>query len=105
MPGGGEGGGPAGIKAGEMLRGTITRAAARDFTVDPAERQRAIAFIQRRLPGLRSDPVNEVTCLFTETASEDFILDRRGPPVIASASSRHAAKSAPLTRENLANSP
>jgi len=103
LPGGRDGGVPGAIKLGEMLRGTMTTAAARDFSVDPAERQRAIAFIQRRLPGLRSDPVNEVTCLFTETASEDFILDRRGPLVIASACSGHGAKFAPLTGEILAD--
>ncbi len=40
--------------------------------------------------------MGELTCLYTSTASEDFILDRQGPFVIASACSGHGAKFAPL---------
>jgi sarcosine oxidase len=103
LPGGRDGEVTGAIKLGEMGRGTITTADARDFRVDPAARQRAIGFTAARLPGLTSTPVNEVTCLFTGTASEDFILDRRGPLVIASACSGHGAKFAPLTGEILAS--
>jgi glycine/D-amino acid oxidase-like deaminating enzyme len=57
------------------------------------------AFVRRRLGGLDPEPVGEVTCLYTTTATEDFILDRRGPVVICSACSGHGAKFAPLTGE------
>jgi sarcosine oxidase len=103
LPGGRDGAVPGAIKLGEMGRGTLTTADTRDYAVDPTERQRAISFTARRLPGLVSEPVNEVSCLFTETANEDFILDRRGPLVIASACSGHGAKFAPLTGEILAS--
>jgi monomeric sarcosine oxidase len=102
LPGGRDGAVPGAIKLGEMGRGTVTTADARDYAVDPTERRRAIRFTARRLPGLVSEPVNEASCLFTETANEDFILDRRGPLVIASACSGHGAKFAPLTGEILA---
>ena len=103
LPGGRDGEVPGAVKLGEMGRGTPTTAQARDFTVDPAARQRAIAFTRRSLPGLRPNPVNEATCLFTSTDSEDFILDRQGPLVISSACSGHGAKFAPLTGEILAD--
>ena len=103
LPGGRDGEVHGAVKLGEMGRGTLTTADARDYAVDPAERQRAVRFTARRLPGLMSEPVNEVSCLFTETANEDFILDRRGPLVIASACSGHGAKFAPLTGEILAS--
>jgi monomeric sarcosine oxidase len=103
LPGGRDGEVPGAIKLGEMGRGTLTTADARDYAVDPTERRRAIRFTAKRLPGLISEPVNEVSCLFTETANEDFILDRRGPLVIASACSGHGAKFAPLTGEILAS--
>ena len=45
------------------------------------------------------DPVGELTCLYTSTVTEDFILDRQGPFVICSACSGHGAKFAPLTGE------
>ena len=43
--------------------------------------------------------INEVTCLYTRTANEDFILDRSGPFIIASPCSGHGAKFAPLLGE------
>jgi monomeric sarcosine oxidase len=103
LPGGRDGEVPGAVKLGEMGRGTPTTAQARDFTVDPAARQRAIAFTRSSLPGLVPSPVNEATCLFTSTANEDFILDRQGPLVISSACSGHGAKFAPLVGEILAD--
>ena len=43
--------------------------------------------------------MGELTCLYTSTATEDFVLDRYGPFVICSACSGHGAKFAPLTGE------
>ena len=102
LPGGRDGEMPGAMKLGEMERGTVTTADARDFTVNPAARQRVISFASRHLPGLRGEIVNEATCLVTSTANEDFILDRVGPLVTASACSGHGAKFAPLTGEILA---
>lgn len=99
LPGGRDGEVPGAIKLGEHDHGTVTTADGRDFTVDPGARQRTIAFARRRLPGLDPVPVNEVTCLYTTTAREDFILDRQGPFVIASPCSGHGAKFAPLLGE------
>jgi len=67
--------------------------------VDPAARARITEFIGKRIPGLNTVPVNEVTCLYTWTANEDFVLDRRGPFVVASPCSGHGAKFAPLLGE------
>ena len=53
----------------------------------------------QRLGGLDPAPVGEVTCLYTSTASEDFILDRYGPFVVCSPCSGHGAKFAPLVGE------
>jgi sarcosine oxidase len=105
LPGGRDGVVPGAIKVGEHDPGTVTTAGARDFHVDPAARRRVTDFARRRLPGLAADPVNEATCLYTWTASEDFILDRPGggPFVIASPCSGHGAKFAPLLGEIIAD--
>jgi len=103
LPGGRDGEVPGAIKLGEMERGTVTTARSRDFTVNPAARQRVASFAERHLPALSREMVNEATCLFTSTANEDFILDRVGPLVIASACSGHGAKFAPLTGEIIAD--
>src|SRR5262249_9792653 len=102
LPGGRDGRVPGAIKLGEHHDGKVTTAADRDYAVDPAARARMIACVEKRLPSLASDPVNEVTCLYTSTATEDFILDRTGPFVIASACSGHGAKFAPLLGELIA---
>jgi len=99
LPGGRDGELPGAIKLASDERDTTTTATTRDFDVDPAAREAATGFVIRRMPGLASSPVNEVTCLYTSTANKDFILDRYGPFVIASACSGHGAKFAPLLGE------
>jgi monomeric sarcosine oxidase len=91
------------IKIGEHEPGTKTAADTRDFVVDPAARDRAVSYVRRWLPGLDPEPRSEVTCLYTSTADEDFILDRSGPFVICSACSGHGAKFTPLIGELVAD--
>ncbi len=55
-----------------------------------------IDFVRRGLPGLLAEPFAEASCLYTETANEDFILDRVGDIVVCSPCSGHGAKFAPL---------
>jgi sarcosine oxidase len=103
LPGGRDGEVPGAIKLGEHAGFRPVTAADRDFVVDPAARARLADFIGRRIPGLGATPVNEVTCLYTWTANEDFILDRSGPFIIASPCSGHGAKFAPLLGEIIAD--
>ncbi len=103
LPGGRDGEVPGAIKIGEHAGLRVTTADGRDFTVDPAARARVTDFAARRLPGLRPVPVNEATCLYTWTANEDFLLDRRGPFIVASPCSGHGAKFAPLTGDLIAD--
>jgi sarcosine oxidase len=103
LAGGRDGGVPGAIKIGEHTGFTETTAADRDFNVDPAARARVTGFAARRVPGLVPAPVNEVTCLYTWTANEDFVLDRSGPFVVASPCSGHGAKFAPLLGEIIAD--
>ena len=99
LPAGRDGEVPGAIKLGEHGLGTITAGDGRDGIVNPAVRDRVGAFVREHLGGLEPDPVGEVTCLYTSTANEDFILDRHGPFVICSPCSGHGAKFAPLVGE------
>jgi monomeric sarcosine oxidase len=90
---------PGAVKIGEHGHGTVTTGDDRDGIVSPAARERVRAFVRHRFRGLDPEPVGELTCLYTSTAGEDFILDRQGPFVICSACSGHGAKFAPLTGE------
>jgi sarcosine oxidase len=103
LPGGRDGEVPGAIKIGEHGGYRTTTAADRDFVVDPAARARVAEFVAARIPGLATTPVNELTCLYTRTSNEDFVLDRCGPFVIASPCSGHGAKFAPLLGEIIAD--
>jgi sarcosine oxidase len=103
LPGGRDGGAPGAIKIGEHAAVRATTATDRDFGIDPAERSRLVGFVSDRIPGLTATPVNEVSCLYTRTANEDFILDRSGPFVVASPCSGHGAKFAPVLGEIIAD--
>jgi monomeric sarcosine oxidase len=103
LPGGRDGEVPGAIKIGEHAGDRTTTAVDRNFVVDPAARARIADFTRKRIPGLNPIRVNEVTCLYTWTANEDFVLDRRGPFVIASPCSGHGAKFAPLLGEIIAD--
>jgi sarcosine oxidase len=85
-----------GVKVAEHHTGPTVTAAGRDFLVDGATRARVSNFVEQWLPGLVPGPVTEVTCLYTNTATEDFLLDRVGPVVVVSACSGHGFKFAPL---------
>ena len=103
LAGGRDGEVPGAIKIGGHEGSHTTTAADRDFVVDPATRAQISGFVGRRIPGLNPVPVNEVTCLYTRTANEDFILDRSGPFVVASPCSGHGAKFAPLLGKIIAD--
>ena len=90
---------PGAIKVGKHDLTAVTTGDDRDGIVSAAGRERVRAFVRERLEYLDPDPVGEVTCLYTSTATEDFILDRHGPFVVVSACSGHGAKFAPLTGE------
>ncbi|MEV6302587.1 FAD-dependent oxidoreductase [Actinoplanes sp. NPDC051861] len=95
---GGRDAGHRGQKVAEYLGGRdIASAAENDGVVDPRNRQRVIDYVERHLPGLVPEPYAETTCVFTVTASEDFVIDTRGPFTVASPCSGHGAKFAPLT--------
>lgn len=103
LAGGRDGGAGDDRKIAEHVSGKFTTADERDGLVDPDARQRVIAYVQRWLPGLDPTPRGEATCLYTETPSEDFILDRVGDLVVCSPCSGHGAKFAPLIGEYVAD--
>jgi monomeric sarcosine oxidase len=90
---------PGSVKVAEHGMGTVTTADDRDGRVNPLSRDRVRRFVRQNLPGLDPEPRYDISCLYTSTPSEDFVIDRQGPFVICSACSGHGAKFAPLTGE------
>jgi sarcosine oxidase len=85
-----------GVKVAEHHTGPVVTADARDGVVDPASRRRVSDFVGRWLPGLDPVPLSGVTCLYTSTPDEVFVVVRAGPVIVASPCSGHGFKFAPL---------
>jgi len=73
-----------------------------EATPDPAIVERISSWVRERFPGVDPDPVDAQTCLYTTTADERFILERRGRVVVGSACSGHGFKFAPGSGAGLA---
>ena len=69
---------------------------------DPTIVERIAAWVRDRFPDVDPDPVATQTCLYTTTADEHFILERRGRVVVGSACSGHGFKFAPAVGRRLA---
>ncbi|MBT8163824.1 MULTISPECIES: FAD-dependent oxidoreductase [Arthrobacter] len=94
---GGRDAGFRGQKVAEYNGGKVLPSAAeQDGQIDPANRRRVVEYVEKYLPGLVPEPYAETTCLFTNTPTEDFILDRADGITILSPCSGHGAKFAPL---------
>ena len=74
----------------------------RSLAPDPVVAGRLRAAATRFLPGFRSEPLAEETCLYDNTPDRDFIVDRQGHLVVGAGTSGHGFKFAPLLGEALA---
>jgi sarcosine oxidase len=62
---------------------------------DPDRTTRLAGYVEEWFPGLDPEPFGTTSCLFTSTADEHFVLDRRGPLVVCSPCSGHGFKFVP----------
>lgn len=94
LPGGADVG-PGMIKIGEHDHGRPTKASAQMREIDAATRDRVVDYVERCIPGLVAEPDHEAACLYTNTPTEDFVVDRTEGLVVVSPCSGHGAKFAP----------
>ena len=90
-----------GLKAGAHHAGAEADPDA-DGTPDPAIVERIVGWVAERFPDVDPDPVDAQTCLYTTTADQHFVLERRGRVVVGSACSGHGFKFAPAVGRRLA---
>jgi sarcosine oxidase len=69
---------------------------------DPELVSRIAAWVSARFPEAGTEPVAAESCLYTTTADESFVLERRDGVVIGSACSGHGFKFAPAIGRRLA---
>ena len=73
-----------------------------EAVADPEIVERIAAWVRERFPDVDPEPVEAQTCLYTTTADEHFVLERRGRVVVGSACSGHGFKFAPAVGRRLA---
>lgn len=90
-----------GLKAGEHHVGPVTDPEEAGEP-DEAAVTRITHWVRQRVPGVDPVPAAAETCLYTNTADEDFVLARHGNVVVGSACSGHGFKFAPVVGARLA---
>lgn len=70
---------------------------------DPAIVERIASWVRERFPDVDPEPVDAQSCLYTTTADEHFVLERRGRVVVGSACSGHGFKFAPAVGRRVAD--
>jgi monomeric sarcosine oxidase len=91
-----------GLKAGAHHAGAETDPDT-EAPPDPAVVERICSWVRERFPEVDSEPVAAQSCLYTTTADEHFVLERRGRVVVGSACSGHGFKFAPAVGRRLAS--
>jgi sarcosine oxidase len=84
-----------GVKVAEHHTGPAVDPDRRSFEPDRAREERTSRYAAEWLPGVVPEQPSTTTCLYTSTPSEDFVLDRVGPVVVASPCSGHGFKFTP----------
>ncbi len=92
-----------GVKAGWHGVGPITDPDVRSFQAEPVQMAALQRYVREWLPGLDADDLQSISCTYTSTATEDFILDRFGPVVIGAGFSGHGFKFTPAIGRVLAD--
>jgi sarcosine oxidase len=90
-----------GVKAGAHHAGVVADPD-EEGGPDPAILARVSDWVRRRLPRVDPSPAAAETCLYTTTADEEFVLERRGRVVVGSACSGQGFKFAPAVGRRLA---
>ncbi|PYY33754.1 FAD-dependent oxidoreductase [Curtobacterium sp. MCJR17_055] len=92
-----------GVKVGFHGVGPVVDPDARDRTPVAAEVERLQAYVARFVPGVDATAPALISCLYDNSPSDDFVMDRRGPLTVATGFSGHGFKFAPVLGEMLAD--
>ena len=91
-----------GVKVGFHLVGPVVNPDARTFRPVPELAALLRDYVGEWMPGLDADSAVPISCTYTSTATEDFVLDRRGRIVVGAGFSGHGFKFTPAVGAVLA---
>lgn len=92
-----------GVKVGFHAVGPVTDPDHRTFTPEPGQLALLQRYAEQWMPGVDASTPHPISCTYTTTPDHDFILDRRGPLVVAAGFSGHGFKFGPAIGRVLAD--
>jgi len=92
-----------GVKAGWHGAGPVTDPDRRSFLPEPAQLAALQRYAREWLPGVDSESFVPISCTYTTTRDENFVLDRVGPVTVAAGFSGHGFKFVPTVGRILAD--
>lgn len=92
-----------GVKAGWHGVGLLVDPDARDFAAVPDQLAALQRYAREWLPGVDADLAAPISCTYTTTPDEHFVLDRLGPVVVGAGFSGHGFKFVPVVGRILAD--
>jgi sarcosine oxidase len=92
-----------GVKAGWHGVGPVTDPDARSFSPEPVQLEALLRYVREWLPGVDASSAVPISCTYTSTANEDFVLDSFGPVVVGAGFSGHGFKFTPAVGRVLAD--
>jgi len=92
-----------GVKAGWHGAGPVTDPDRRTFLPEPEQLGALQRYAREWLPGVDSESFVPISCTYTTTPDENFVLDRVGPVVVAAGFSGHGFKFVPTVGRILAD--
>ncbi|MFF1632435.1 FAD-dependent oxidoreductase [Leifsonia sp. NPDC058248] len=91
-----------GVKVGLHGNGPTVDPSNRDRTIDPVRLAQLTAYVAEWVPGVDAAAPSPISCLYDNTGTEDFVLDRVGPVTVATGFSGHGFKFGPVLGDLLA---
>jgi len=92
-----------GVKVGFHMVGPVVDPDARSFRPVPEQAAQLREYVAEWFPGLDPDTAAPISCTYTSTDTEDFVLDRRGRIVVGAGFSGHGFKFTPAVGSVLAD--
>ena len=86
----------SGVKVGLHATGPVVDPDTRDFQPDPVRDAELLRYVEEWYPGLDPTRSTAISCLYDNTPTSDFVIDRAGPVTVAAGFSGQGFKFVPL---------
>jgi len=89
----------SGVKVGLHATGPLVDPDLRDFAIEPEADRELLRYVEEWFPGLDTAASTPISCVYDNTPSDDFVIDRIGPISLATGFCGQGFKFVPLVGE------